>query len=120
MTELQRETLLQAGVAIDDALRRMMNNETLLFRLLGRFLQDNSFGALQQALAEGRTQDAFAAAHTLKGVAGNLSLQPLFALSCDLVEDLRSGDLAAAQGKFPALEAQYHTTCAALEHLTKG
>lgn len=115
MTDIQRQKLLDAGVCIEDALHRLMNNETLLFRLLSRFSQDNSFDALQQALTDGRTEDAFTAAHTLKGVAGNLSLQPLFARCSELVEDLRNGDLTGARQKFPALETQYRTTLSALE-----
>lgn len=118
MTDIQRKQLQEAGVSVEDALRRLMNNEMLLFRLLSRFSQDNNFIALQQALNDGRTEDAFTAAHTLKGVAGNLSLQPLFVLCSELVENLRAGDLARARQNFPALEEQYHITLSALEKLS--
>lgn len=117
MDAMQKQRLLDAGIAVDDALARFMNNEMLLLRFLTRFDQDPSFAALEQALADGRTDDAFLAAHTLKGVTGNLSMQPLYRLTCAMVEDLRAGALEAARQKLPALQAQYRLTLTALTAL---
>ena len=44
------------------------------------------------ALASGDTAKAFEAAHTLKGVTGNMGLTPLYAALCTLVEPLRTGE----------------------------
>lgn len=42
-------------------------DEAMIKRLLGRFIDDTSFRALEQAMAEGDVQAAFNAAHTLRG-----------------------------------------------------
>lgn len=43
-------------------------DEAMIKRLLGRFIDDTSFRALEQAMAEDDVQAAFNAAHTLRGV----------------------------------------------------
>lgn len=53
-------------------------------------------------------------AHTLKGVAGNLSMRDLFARVSEVVECLRGGDIGAAAEKMPAVEASYRKVADAL------
>lgn len=51
---------------------------------------------------------AFTAAHTLKGVTGNLSLNVLYRSLLPLVEALRGqGDLPLAESLFPAAQEEY-------------
>ena len=114
MTEESKRRLVEAGTDVDDALARLMQNEGLLMRLLRAFLQDANFAQLQEALAKGDVSSAFAAAHTLKGVAGNLSLRDLFARVSEVVECLRGGDLGAAAEKMPAVEAAYRAVVVAI------
>ena len=114
MDEAKKRRLVEAGVDVDGALARLMQNEGLLTRLLRAFLQDTNFAQLQQALAARDGKAAFAAAHTLKGVAGNLSLRDLFARVSEVVECLRSGDLGAAAEKMPAVEAAYRAVVVAI------
>lgn len=52
-------------------------DEAMIKRLLGRFIDDTSFRALEQAMAEGDVQAAFNAAHTLRGVCQSLSFTQL-------------------------------------------
>lgn len=52
-------------------------DEAMIKRLLGRFINDTSFRALEQAMAEGDVQAAFNAAHTLRGVCQSLSFTQL-------------------------------------------
>lgn len=114
MTDERKRRLVEAGIDVDDALARLMQNEGLLMRLLRAFLQDANFARLQEALAKGDISSAFTAAHTLKGVAGNLSMKDLFARVSEVVECLRGGDLAAAAGKMPAVEETYRKVVDAL------
>lgn len=107
MDEAAKRSLAQAGVDVDEALERFMGNESLMLKFLLRFPADENFSRLRQAMAAGDAAGAFAAAHTLKGVAGNLSLKGLYQPLYPLVEDLRGGNLAAAAEKMPALEAAY-------------
>ena len=114
MTDENKRRLMEAGIDVDDALARLMQNEGLFLRLLRAFLQDGNFAQLQEALAKGDVSGAFTAAHTLKGVAGNLSMKDLFARVSEVVECLRGGDLAAAAGKMPAVEEAYRKVADAL------
>lgn len=114
MTDENKRRLMEAGIDVDDALARLMQNEGLFLRLLRAFLQDGNFARLQEALAKGDVSSAFAAAHTLKGVAGNLSLRDLFARVSEVVECLRGGDLGAAAEKMPAVEAAYRAVVVAI------
>lgn len=120
MDSLKKQHLLDAGIAVEDALARFLGNEALLLRFLGKFAQDPNFSALCAALEEGRTRDAFLAAHTLKGVTGNLSMQALFTQISDLVEDLRREDLEAARTRLPAVRAQYQRVLDALAVLQES
>ena len=81
MDDAKREALKAAGIDVEDAVRRFMGKEELMMKFLLRFGQDPNFGLLRQALEEGDTARAYEAAHTLKGVAGNLSLRVVFARS---------------------------------------
>lgn len=102
-----RRRLEAAGIDVDDALSRFLDNEALMTKYLCRFPQDPNMDALRRAIAAGDGSAGFEAAHTLKGVAGNLSLVTLFHQISPLVEDLRAGNLAAAAEKLPAVEAAY-------------
>lgn len=61
----------------------------LVERFVGKFLEDKSFDILCNALAAGSREDAFRAAHTLKGVCANLSFTRLMNSSSELTEVLR-------------------------------
>ena len=118
MDETRRQQLACAGVDVDEVLDRFMGNEALMLKFLLRFPADENFSKLRQAMARHDAAGAFEAAHTLKGVTGNLSLKALYQLLIPLVEDLPRGDLAAAAGRMPELEAQYAQISAALGQLS--
>ena len=115
MDERKRTCLEEAGINVEDALARFMNNEGLMLKFLLRFPQDPNFQLLREAMDKQDLQGAYNAAHTLKGVAGNLSLTGLMAAVSAVVEDLRGGDLAAAADKLPHLTQQYLRTVEAVE-----
>lgn len=115
MEEAAKRRLEAAGIDVDDALGRFLQNEALMMKFLGRFPADTSFSRLQEAMAHGDTAQAFEAAHTLKGVAGNLSLKGLFEAVCPLVESLRAGELAAAQAQLGEAAAWHRRTVEAIE-----
>ena len=68
---------------------RRLSGERLIGRFLAKFLDDSSFSDLCAAMEEGSRDRAFHAAHALKGVSGNLSLDRLYASSSQLAELLR-------------------------------
>ena len=112
-----KEQLASAGIDVDEALARFMNNEALLLKYLKRFATDGNRAALQAALQAGDAPAAYAAAHTLKGVTGNLSMRRLYAATCEVVEPLRAGDVAGAAANMAALDAAYRAVIDALARL---
>lgn len=116
MTQERRAALEAAGIDVDEALERMMGSEALLERLLGKFLEDRNFPALREALDDGDTDRAVTAAHTLKGVCGNLSMTELYRLFTDQVAALRRGDLEGAR----AMMARIVPACGAVRRAIGG
>lgn len=117
MEQTKRDLLTAAGIDVDEMLGRFLNNEALAMKFLLRFPGDENFPRLRQAMAEGDAAAAFEAAHTLKGVAGNLSMRELYRLVSCLVETLRAGQLEKAAETLPALEQAYEQTLASLARL---
>lgn len=69
---------------------KQLSSEKLVKRFITKFLDDGSYSELCIAMEEGARDKAFRAAHTLKGVSGNLSLNRLFSSVTQLTELLRS------------------------------
>ena len=83
-------------------MERFLGNEAMYLRFFDMLFQDESMRKLGDALHAGDTANAFAAAHTLKGVAGNMGLTPLYRAICAIVEPLRAGERSE---DYPALYA---------------
>ncbi len=76
---------------IDGAIRRFSGDETLYISCLRSFLQDATMQELNEAILMQAWDDAFTAAHALKGLAGNMGFVPLFHATSELVVLIRSG-----------------------------
>ena len=109
-----------AAVGADSAviLKRLGGNAGLVKMLLGKFPKDGSFSSLVSALAEGKTGEAFRAAHTLKGVTANLGIESLYKLSSEVTEFLRAGNAESAKTAMPGLSAEYDRVCALIAGLS--
>lgn len=97
----------------EDALKRLGGNKGLYLKLLKSFLGDGSFGNLQQALADGDQEKAKMAAHTLKGLAANLSLTVLSSEAAK-VDGMLKESLISLQ-ELGALEDARRKTVSAIE-----
>lgn len=69
---------------------RFMGNESMYLKFLNMLFEDKSLEDLGAALAAEDLTGAFEAAHTLKGVVGNMGLTPLYRTVCDILEPLRA------------------------------
>ena len=76
------------GGNYEDVLRRL-RSEALIRKFTLKFLEDQSYIQLKQALENKNYEDAFRGAHTLKGVCQNLSFDRLYEVSNELTELLR-------------------------------
>ena len=83
-----RELYDNVGGSYEDALSRLMS-DSLIDRFIRKYPQDKSYTQLIEAAAENDKELAFRAAHTLKGVAGNLGFSELAAAASELTEQLR-------------------------------
>ena len=90
---------------------RLGGNRTLLELLLSKFPKDDSFRTLSEAIDGSKTEEAFRAAHTLKGVSANLGIQSLFIKASEVTEYLRGGNLEAARTRMPDLTGEYDRVC---------
>ncbi|MEA5020379.1 MAG: Hpt domain-containing protein [Gordonibacter sp.] len=77
------------GADVEGAMARFLNDEELYESCFVSFLEDEAFLQLNEALKCGDYERAFDAAHTLKGVAGNMGLTPMYCAVCAIVEPLR-------------------------------
>lgn len=115
MDQERRARLENSGVNYEAGLNRFMNNEALYERFLLKFPSDESYQSLSKALEADDCEAAFQAAHTLKGVAGNLSLDALFSAVAVQTEALRNGQLAEGKAHLPAVTAAYEAVIEALK-----
>lgn len=101
------ELLREGGIDHREAMERFCGNEALYERLALKFLDDPHFAELERALSDKDAQAAYRAAHSLKGVAGNLSLRCLYDQSCRLCDALRASDLDTAERILPDARVAY-------------
>lgn len=103
---------------------RLLTDERIT-KFVGIFMQDTSFQTLVESLENGAMDEAFRAAHTMKGISRDLGFTPLFEASSKLSDALRPGDdgLPAAPADVPELmqqtEQAYQTTIDAITNLLK-
>ncbi len=83
--------LLKCETDIDGAMQRLSGNETLYVSCLKTFLEDTTINRLDEALQTESWDDAFTAAHAIKGLAGNMGFVPLFQSTAEVVVLIRTG-----------------------------
>ena len=94
-----------------------LRSERLITKFVLKFPSDPSFSQLQSTLEEKNVEEAFRAAHTLKGVAQNLGFTPLYEATATLTEVLRAGNLPEDDNMMNAVAKEYERTVAAIEQL---
>ncbi len=111
------ESYNSIGADYADICKRF-GGETLVKKFALKFLQDPSYQALEKAIADGEAQEAFRAAHTLKGISANLSLTNLYTVSSALTEKLRGGKLEDYEEDYQKVQEQYRLTTEALSQIS--
>lgn len=93
----------------EEVVSRLMN-DTIVKKFALKFLDDPSYGRLCQAVEAEDYAEAFRQAHTLKGVANNLALTHLSALSSEITEILRDEQPHDIHDQMEQLRAVYQET----------
>ncbi|MCR5774658.1 MAG: Hpt domain-containing protein [Lachnospiraceae bacterium] len=86
------EALREYGANTEEALVRCMGNAELYTMLVGESLKDVNYEKLKTAIENKDYDEAFSAAHALKGVLTNLSLTPLAEPVTEIVDSVRAHD----------------------------
>jgi chemotaxis protein histidine kinase CheA len=85
------------GCNVQEALERFVDDADLYIMCMNLFVGDASFASLGEAIKSQNYEAAFEAAHTLKGVAGNVSAGPLYEIIESLTDKLRANNHAGVE-----------------------
>lgn len=94
-----------------------LRSEAFIKKFVLKFADSTDWLQLHAALEENRIEDAFRAAHTMKGVASNLGMTELYSASSQLTELLRDGVPRDVSAALAAVDASYQKTLAAIQRL---
>ena len=94
-----------------------IGSEGLVKRFVLKFLDDPSYLNLEKAIQEQNAEEAFRAAHTLKGICLNLGFDRLYKVSAELTEKLRGRDLNGYEAVYGKVQDEYKNTIDAIRKL---
>ncbi|MCM1284036.1 MAG: Hpt domain-containing protein [Muribaculaceae bacterium] len=101
-------------IDVASAKDRFMGNEQMFKHFLYQLPERDLFQNLVDKLEEKNVEEAFAAAHTIKGLVGNLSLSGLGQRVNPVVEALRAGNLPSEEEQ-QLLKDEYEKAIAFIE-----
>ena len=116
-----KECYAALGGNYDEVMGRL-RSERLVQKFVLKFLNDGSFKLLKDSLAAGDRDEAFRAAHTIKGVCANLAFNALLESSEALTNALRDGRPAepGEQALIQRLDEDYQRTVQAIQAFQDG
>lgn len=94
-----------------------LRSERIVAKFVRKFPQDGTYAALKASLEEGNLEEAFRAAHTMKGICKNLGLEQLFCSVEEMTEELRAKDHMPSAEFFAHVTRDYEQTLRAIEAL---
>lgn len=111
-----KECYSAIGGDYDDVLSRFMT-DTLIKKFVLKFLDDPSYTALINALDAKNYEEAFRAAHTIKGICQNLGFTELLNSVSPLTEELRGANAPSNTDLINQVTRAYQTTVSAIKSL---
>ncbi len=107
----------QVGINYDEGLARFIGEKDIYEKFLLSFPDDKTFRVLEKNIDDGDVKGAFEAAHSLKGLTGNLSINDMYKKLVTLTDVLRNdGDIEKARDLFVWLKEDYKKVVAFLEN----
>jgi len=107
---------LKDYVDIDDALGRLRGNKAIYKKLLETFLRNDTLDKLKESCAAGDMENAAMHAHSIKGMAGNLSLKALQQSALEQEALYKAG----SPGDVAAVEAAWNKTREYIDQVLPG
>lgn len=77
-------------INIEEGLARFSNFESFYIKYLKKFVEDETFTKLKQAVLNSNYQEIESYSHALKGVCGTLALKKLYLINSDLCNAIRN------------------------------
>ena len=111
-----KECYMALGGDYDEVLARL-RSEKMVQKFVLKFLNDKSYELLETSMETKNYEEAFRAAHTIKGVCQNLSFTKLYESSSRLTENLRSGYGEKSDSLVSQVAEDYKQTITAIKVL---
>jgi len=112
-----RECYDAFGGSFNDVYERFGGSEDFVRMFILKFPKDESMNTLEKAIEEGNAEEAFRAAHTLKGLCANLAITRLRESVSELTEQLRGRTLDTYQDAYEKAKEDYKLTIDAIAQL---
>lgn len=103
-----KRKLTAIGINVDEAVERMLGYEDFYIELLKKITTDDNYEKLRKALIARDSDAAFKAAHTLKGLSGDLAITALFVPLTEITDALRHKDIDQALVYMQSFSERYH------------
>jgi len=113
-----KECYAAMGSNYEEVVARLCG-ERLVQKFMLRFLDDKSYDLLCTSMAEKNYEEAFRAAHTLKGICQNLAFTRLLKSSSEMSEALRHGWTPEADTLMGQVELDYRLTADTISQFQK-
>lgn len=94
-----------------------MGSGEMVKRFALKFLDDPSYSNLEKAIQEQNAEEAFRAAHTIKGLCLNLGFDRLYKVSAELTEKLRGRELDGYEALYGNVQKEYKNTIDAIQRM---
>ena len=92
-----------------------LSNEKLVKRLLGKYPADKNYGLLEEGMAKKDYDQAFNAAHTIKGVASNLGFDELQAAASEMSEAFKKKQYDGLEEMFARVSKAHQSILSGIE-----
>lgn len=113
-----QECYAAIGGSYEEVVGRL-RSERLVQKFVLKFLSDGSYDLLCKSMEAEDYQEAFRAAHTIKGMCQNLSFTSLGNSSSQLSEALRGGFTPQAPALYQQVKEDYQITVSAIQAFQK-
>lgn len=106
----------EVGGDYNDIMSRL-RTEDRIKKFAGMFTRDESYNMLTKSIQDGDTEEAFRAAHTMKGMCQNMAFTRLYQSSHEITEILRRKDLEGARKMLDVVTEDYNIVIASIGKL---
>lgn len=117
MTVKQRIGLVKLGVDIEKVLDTFCGDEDTYISCLRKFLKDENYDKMISSIETKDVKRAFEAAHSLKGVSGNLGFGNLYKEVSVITEVFRESSFAYNENNLMNIKAYYNEIIETIESL---